>query len=67
MVLIFCQGNPDLRIYRQIAEKTRQIFTDFGFNVIDMIVAAGGPTGEETARQANVMKWVEDLGKRLFA
>jgi hypothetical protein len=56
-----------LRIYREIAEKTRRVFTDFGFNVIDIITAAGGPTGEEAARQAKVMKRAEALGKRLSA
>jgi NAD(P)H-dependent FMN reductase len=66
-VLVFCQGNPNLRIYREIAEKTRRVFTDFGFNVIDIITAAGGPTGEEAARQAKVMKRAEALGKRLSA
>ena len=66
-VLVFCQGNPNLRIYRDIAEKTRQVFTDFGFNVIGTIMTAGGPTGQEAARQANVMKRAEALGKRLSA
>jgi multimeric flavodoxin WrbA len=66
-VLIFSQGNPDLRTYREIAEKTRKEFTNFGFNVIGMIMAAGGPSGLEAARQANVMKRAEDLGKKLFA
>jgi multimeric flavodoxin WrbA len=66
-ILVFCQGNPDLRIYREVAEKTRQSFTDFGFNVIDTIMAAGGPTGEEAARQADVMSRAESLGKKLLA
>jgi len=66
-VLIFSQGNPDLKIYREVAKKTRQAFSAFGFNVIGMIMAAGGPTGEEAARQANVMKRAEDLGKKLSA
>jgi hypothetical protein len=66
-VLVFCQGNPDLRIYREVAEKTKQAFNDFGFNVIDVIMAAGGPTGQEAARKAYVMKRAEALGKRLSA
>jgi multimeric flavodoxin WrbA len=66
-VLVFCQGNPNLRIYREIAEQTRQAFTDFGFNVIGMVMAAGGPSGQEAARHANVMKRAETLGKRLSA
>jgi multimeric flavodoxin WrbA len=66
-VLIFSQGNPDLQLYRNIAEKTRQAFTTFGFNVIDMIMARGGPTGEEATQQGDVMKRAESLGKKLSA
>jgi multimeric flavodoxin WrbA len=66
-VLVFCQGNPDLRIYREIAKKTKRIFTDFGFNVIGTIMASGGPTDEGVTRQANVMKRAEALGKKLSA
>jgi multimeric flavodoxin WrbA len=66
-VLVFCQGHPDLQLYREVAEKTRQAFSAFGFKVIDMIMAGGGPTGEEAARQADVMNRAESLGKKLFA
>lgn len=64
-VLLFSQNNPDLEAFRDAAERTKERFNRFGFEVKGTLTVQAKAAVEEVDPDSDAMRRAEELGKSL--
>ena len=63
--LVFTQGNPDEKAFKDIFDNTEKLFDVLGFNVKDSLVSVGNMELGDVKNKPDIIEKARSLGKQL--